>query len=100
MISRSLQHGAVGKCSLRRKKTGLLVQDRTQELVCRAETFHQEVSLAFSDHLHSLGNRRKFHRVVNNGEEGLVDPLLLAGCGNHSLITDKRHLCKPHFHSL
>ena len=46
----------VAKKALRREKAGLLVEDGAEELVCRAEALHQDVSFAVVDHLDSVGD--------------------------------------------
>ena len=58
----------MGKCTLRRKKTGLLVKHGTEELVSRAKSLHEEIALTFTYHLNSLRHRRQFVRIMQDSE--------------------------------
>jgi len=90
----------MGKCTLRRKKTCLLVQDGTEELVSRAKSLHKEVSLALTDHLHSLGDGRKLVGIVNDSEDGNIHTLFPARLCDQSLVTDKSDIGQAKLHSL
>ena len=92
MVVGVLDHTHVAQQALRRQETRLLVQDRAQELVRRAEALHQDVALAVVHELHGLGNRLQFHRFIHDLEHTRVDSELLAGLGDQGLVTDKRHL--------
>ena len=57
MIAWYLQCGTMRKGSFRRQKTGLFIENGTQELVSRAQSLHQEVALSIPDHPHRLRYR-------------------------------------------
>ena len=75
------------KGTLRRKKSCLLVEDSAEELVCRAESLHQEIALAFADHTHSLLDRILLVFIVDDGECSHVHLFILAGLCNQVFVT-------------
>ena len=75
------------KGTLRREKSRLLVEDRAEELVCRAESLHKEVALTFADHAHSLLDRLHFVFIVDDREYRNIDSFVLAGLCNEVFIT-------------
>ena len=100
MVAWNLKGRTVSKRALRRQKSCLFVQDRAEELICRAESLHKEVALSLTDHLHSLSNRRKLVRIVHYSEDGHIYVLFLARLGYKVLITHECHIRQSKLNSL
>ena len=74
---------------LRRQEAALLVEDAAHILVGAAEAFHQDVAFAVTDHADGLGNGLEFVLVVDDGEDGRVDLLVLADFQDLVLVADE-----------
>ena len=86
MVIRALDDTDVAQEGLRRKETGLLVENGAEELVSAAESLHQDISLSIVNHLHGVGHCLQFIRIVNNLELGNVNAVLPAHIGDHLCI--------------
>ena len=94
VIARNLQGSTMGKRTLRRKKTCLLIKDCTEEFVRRAQTLHKEIALSLTDHLHSLSDCRKLVGIMDYGKDRDIDTFFLACISNQCFITDEGDIGK------
>ena len=96
MIVRAFDDTYVAEHSLRRKKSGLLVEDGAEELVSRAKALHQHIAVTVVNQLDSLGHSLKLNRLVNDVEQLHVDVVLIASLFDQLLVTDKSNLNETH----
>ena len=100
MVVRALDDTYVTEKRLRRKKSCLLVQDGAEELVSRAESLHENVTLSVVNELDSLSDSLELIRVINDVKFGSVDAVLFANFIDHLRITHKCGLDETEVNSL
>ena len=89
VVVRILDYAHMGEGSLRRKEPGFLVENCPDELIRRAESLHQKVSLSLTDHADRLGYRLVFLRNVDYPEFVHVNAFLSAYLFNQCPVSDQ-----------